>query len=131
MAPQIDPDIERLLRKNKKLEAIKRLQTRTNLGLAEAQALIEAFQQTRGQVKDLIQKTRAPGTLQAPARPAAVPHAQQHQFDRVEEQTPAQIHEIQRRAGLGPGEVPAPKYQVVRAALFLLLFAAGIWYLLN
>jgi hypothetical protein len=133
MTPQLDPDIVKLLQKNKRIEALRRLRARTNIGLEEAKALIDAMQQTLGPAgTPSIPTPKRPG--QAP--PAAVresprPHSQQHQFSSVPEQTRAQAHEWQERSGLGPGEVPAPQYQIVRAALFLMVFLAGILYLLS
>jgi hypothetical protein len=122
MPPSLDPDIAKLLKKGQKIEALKRLRARTNLGLSEAKALIDAFQQYTGD---------APAPPPVPMAGSNRTHAQQHDFAAVPEQSVAQMHSLGQRSGLGPGEVPAPQYQIVKVAAFLMLLAGALWYLLQ
>jgi hypothetical protein len=101
MSKPLDPDIAQLLAKNKKIEAIKKLRERTKVGLAEAKSVVDAFEHNK------------------------------HVFANTQESPQVESHGVYHRAGLGPGEVPAPKHTIVKFALLLMLFAAGIYYLLR
>src|SRR5689334_18256438 len=98
--PQIPPEVLAALKQGNKIEAIRLLRERTNLGLAETKALVDMLDKAKGvigtaqAIANVVQpaKASAARSVARPVgpvkmRPAATPH-------------------LPRRPGLSPGEEP-------------------------
>ena len=116
---QLAAEVVRLLAARKKIEAIKLVRERTGTGLAEAKKWVE--QVAKGRFDAALNQAEA-----------KTQHAIDHQFDQLEarvDQFESKAHEYVQRPGLGPGEVPAPKNNIVTAAVVLMIFLFGLFYL--
>ena len=136
MAPQVDRDILKLLAKNNKAEALRRLRARTGIGEQEARALIEAVERAKqavGGVREAIggMKHAAGEIKQSVGEMKQVVHDTKHVFANTHSPTLHESHGIIQRPGLAPGEVPAPSNPLLKMTIVVLIIAAAIWYLMQ
>ena len=136
MAHPVDRDILKLLAKNNKAEALRRLRARTGLGEQEAKALLDAVDRAKqavGGMKEAIggMKQAAGGIKQSAGEIKQAVHDTKHVFANTHSPTLSESHGIIQRPGLAPGEVPAPGNQLLKMTIVILIIAAAIWYLMQ
>lgn len=103
--PQFPPEVLAALKQGNKMEAIKLLRERTNLGVTEAKALVDMLDKAKG----VIGTAQAIASAVQPAKAAVAKAAAARSVARPAgpvKMRPAASPHLARRPGLSPGEEP-------------------------